>query len=393
MDRFVAWAAQMWLGCQNAILAVVRFLLFPGGFPRAPRCLVVFRVGNIGDTITALPAMAAVRAHFPGSRVVFLTSPGPATLPGAKELLENSDLFDEMIRYTSEDIATWSGKRGLLKRVRAARPVGYIELSMAMTSFRVSLRNIIFARMTGARAYVAGGVTTPSFGRRAHARRYPQIHDAERTMRILSRVVPEPGPYAFPIPARPEARALAESVLAYLADPILALCPGGKREINRWPADRFGSVARRLAEGYGASVIVIGGPGDGPLYDAIREKHPGAMSAVGLDLQGTADILRRVALLLTNDTGPMHLAAAVGTPVVAVFSARDYQNKWYPYGTQHTVLRREVPCSACFLEQCPTMHCTRELTVDEVTAACETLLERMNQPTAPRSAPVPLRRT
>ncbi len=384
MDRLTAWLAQAWMNVQNAVLAAVRWALFPHPFPEAPRTLVVFRVGNIGDTITALPALAAIRRRFPESRMLFMTSPGPAKLPGARELLEGSTLFDEMINYTEQDKATWRGKMALLKRLRSAKPEGYIELSMALATFTVSLRNMVFARCTGAPALLGGRISVPSFGRRSHARVYPQLHDAVRTMNLLAPLRLPPSPYDFPLPRSPEGQARATTLTAPLRRPLVAFCPGGKREINRWPVERFGQVAARLVERCGAGVVVIGGPGDQPLYKSIRDACPSAASAVGFNLRETAELLRLANLLVTNDTGPMHLAAAVGTPVVAIFAARDYPNSWYPYGGQHSVLRREVPCACCFLEQCPTMHCNRDITVDEVTATCQRRLQELSQDTAPK---------
>ena len=375
MERFVAWVAQIWMDLQNAVLAAVRFVLFPGRFPEDPRCIVVFRVGNIGDTITALPAMAAIRKRFPKSRIVFLTSPGRAGMPGAKSLLKGSGLFDEILYYTTEDISTSRGKRALLKRLRDDRPDAYIELTTALASFGVCLRNMLFAKMIHAKAYRAGQVSTPPFGRRPHSKYYIQPHDARRTMGIASSLLPDNPPYRFPIPVSPEAASNAQAVLHNLNDPVVAVCPGGKREINRWPANRFGEVAAHLADEFCVGVVVIGGPKDIPLYEEIRRACPKAASAIGLSLGETTEVLRRACLLVTNDTGPMHLAAAVGTPVVAIFSARDYPRKWYPFGKQHIILRKDISCAGCFLEKCSTMYCIRQIEIEEVLTSCKKILK------------------
>src|SRR5690606_23171405 len=105
--------------------------------------------------------------------------------------------------------------------------------------------------------------------------------------------------------------------------PVVALHPGADHfPAKRWPVDRFALLADRLAERYGARVVLVGGPGDVPLAAAIRER---VQRAPLLDLTGrlalleTAAVLERVDLMVGNDSGPLHMAVAVGTPVVALF--------------------------------------------------------------------------
>ena len=88
-----------------------------------------------------------------------------------------------------------------------------------------------------------------------------------------------------------------------------------------------------------------------------------------------ADLLRRCDLLISADSGPVHVAAAVDTPVVGLYSARDYPGFWYPYGSDHIVLRKDLPCQTCFLTECTTMRCMDEITVDDVVEACQAVLE------------------
>src|SRR5205085_2524024 len=100
-------------------------------------------------------------------------------------------------------------------------------------------------------------------------------------------------------------------------------------------------------------------------------------SAAGLlDVRTAAAVLARCRLFVGNDTGTLHLAAAAGTPCVGVFAAQDWPGRWQPYGLGHTVLRRPVPCEGCRLTVCTRegMRCLREITVEDVLAACRATL-------------------
>jgi ADP-heptose:LPS heptosyltransferase len=372
--------AQRYLDLANATLHAAARLLFHRDRPEDPARIIVFRVGNIGDTITAVPALAGLRQRFPRAHITFLTSPGDDRLAGARELLRDSDLFDEMIRYTNEDISTWKGRLQLRQRLLLFRADLFVELTHNQASYRAAFRNLLFARSLGVHRVVFGDLVTPPFWRQHHTPAIMHEQDAVRTWHILRPLGLNADEHLeFPLPEPSWAIAEAEQVVKGLRRTIVALCPGGKRAINRWPTERFAEVACQLQQNHAISLIIVGGPGDKDLAEAIRKGCPNTVDATGMELLATKVLLRRCALLVTNDTGPMHLAAAVGTPVVAVFSARDYPIKWYPYGSGHVVFRRDVSCACCFLENCPTMHCTREITVAEVVAASEAALRRAQE--------------
>src|SRR5262249_21962501 len=127
--------------------------------------------------------------------------------------------------------------------------------------------------------------------------------------------------------------------------PWIAFGPGSKMPAKRWPLDRFAAVGKRLIHEFDVWPVVFGGAEDQP--DAERllaEWGRGYNAAGGLSVRGAALALKRCLLYVGNDTGTMHLAAAVGTPCVAVFSARDWPGRWYPYGSGHRVFRSRIEC-------------------------------------------------
>lgn len=371
----VLWAAETILSAENALVGLCRAFLRFDHIPAVPARIVVSRVGNIGDIVTAVPALAALRKQFPDARISLLTSPGGAALPGAREVLEGSRLFDELIWYLPADLAEPRELVRFVKRVRDWKPDLYVLLTHDVMSFSTVLKNVVFARAIGVRAFVGGEIERRPFGHRLRDQAGASRHDAIRTLECLRGLGTEwSEPLEFDLPSIEHARAAARDLLGALQKPIVAIAPGGKREINRWPAERFAEVARRIVWKYGASIVVIGGGEDAGRAEVIQEACPSAKSLLGQPFPVVIEALRQCAVTITNDTGGMHLASAVGSRVIAVFSSRDFRGKWYPYGKENIVLRTEPGCSICFLESCPTMHCNRDITCDQVFDAFEAVL-------------------
>jgi heptosyltransferase-2 len=174
--------------------------------------------------------------------------------------------------------------------------------------------------------------------------------------------------------ARPRVQALAGEVTLPADKPWLGLNAGAEYgPAKRWPATRFVAVAREVSRRTGAVWLILGGPNDRPLAAAIQSSLPGAAMLAGrTSLRELMLALAACDLLLTNDTGPMHLAAALGTPVVAIFGSTspELTGPGLPGEPRHQILRSGAPCSPCFLRECPIdFRCMKGVTVERVTAA------------------------
>jgi ADP-heptose:LPS heptosyltransferase len=154
------------------------------------------------------------------------------------------------------------------------------------------------------------------------------------------------------------------------------LCPGSaSAETKRWPAARYAELADSLAR-QGLSCAVVVGPAEVRLAAKVTAAARSALPALGADLDSVelAALLARARVVVSNDSGPMHLAAAVGTPVVAFFGPTD-PGRTAPSGSPVRVLDRYVFCSPCYLERCPYRHeCMEEITVRDALRAVEELL-------------------
>jgi heptosyltransferase-2 len=140
---------------------------------------------------------------------------------------------------------------------------------------------------------------------------------------------------------------------------------------KRWPPERFAAAAGLVARRVAAKVAIVGGAGERPLGEAIAEelRAPARVLCGETTLGELVGVLAGLRLLLTNDSGPMHLAAAVGTPLVAVFGPTDWRET-APVSARARVVREETECAPCLLRECPIDHrCMTRVGVDRVAAA------------------------
>jgi heptosyltransferase-2 len=147
------------------------------------------------------------------------------------------------------------------------------------------------------------------------------------------------------------------------------VCPGAEYgPAKRWPVERFAEVARALAA-EGHAILVLGGPNDARVAGEVAGLVPGSRNLAGQTTLGElVDHMTQAALVLSNDSGAMHLASVLGTPTVAIFGSTE-PRRTAPLGPRTTWLREHVPCSPCFLRECPLdFACMQQVTVEMVLA-------------------------
>lgn len=151
------------------------------------------------------------------------------------------------------------------------------------------------------------------------------------------------------------------------------MVPGARKPVNRWPAERFGELAARLP----LKTIVVGSRGDRALADEVVRMSEGkALSMAGrTDLKGLVSVIKNARFMVSNDTGPMHIAAALGVPVFALFGPAN-PARTGPYGSGHTIIRKEISCSPCYKRSCKSALCMDMIKVDEVAAVISDFLRR-----------------
>jgi heptosyltransferase-2 len=338
----------------------------------AARNVLVLQTSFLGDSLLTLPLLRRLKDGLPGARLTVLALP------------KNADVFRgcAWVDETIED-----DKRGLhggpLGAWRIAAELRARGFDLAVIPHR-SLRSALVAKLAGIPRRVGFSASAGRFLLTDVVPFSWLAHDLERNLALAaplgadSRTIHGEARYITPAPPAPAlARKLADAGLGD-GDRLIGVHPGAAWATKRWLPERFAELCRRLsAEGF--KPVLVGGPGDAALGAEIA-RGSGAADLVGrTDLSELAALMGRLALFVTNDSGPMHLAAAAGVPVVAVFGATTRELGFFPYGPKHRVVEAALACRPCGLHggrECPEGHflCMRLLTVDQVHAACREAL-------------------
>jgi heptosyltransferase-2 len=346
--------------------------------PSQPIQRLLIRAPNwLGDAVLALPAMGAVRAHFPEAEITVAAPAGIAAL-FREETIARPDRVLDLLDKHAEVIA-------------ALKLGGFDACLLFPNSFRAAWQ----ARRAGIpqrwgygtanRRWLLTRVSRkPARGEARHQADYYRA-----LVRGLDIPCDLPGSAAVPlVRPKPASVTRADALLRQRGwsdgEPFLAMLPGAAYgQAKQWPADRMAETAARLANDRGLRCVLLGAAHDTPAARAIESwlrahapEHVGrVIDLVGrTSLSVLAGVLDRAAACISNDSGGMHLAAALGRPVVAIFGPTD-ENATAPLGN-HTVLVEPVFCRPCQLRDCPIDHrCMKRISVQRVLDAVAARLE------------------
>jgi ADP-heptose:LPS heptosyltransferase len=380
------------------MLALVRGCLWERARPQLVQNLCIYRVGNLGDILCALPAINMVRQAYPQARLTLVTSPGKKGMPGALELLGGAPWLDDLFVYYQEDIRTWRQRWNLAKQLRQKKFDVWIEFPSDLATFGVLMRNMVLAKMAKARWAQGWHVNTIQWGARAQSEGKVFPSEVDRLLHLAEGLGIPAVPPQFLLALTAEHACAVDSELQSAVPPetsMVAIAPGAKRPANKWPLDRYAEVAEALtAQGY--FVLLLGGANDHEACARITSRvGDGVLNLAGrLSVLQSCEALRRCAFAICNDSGVQHMAAAVSTPCISIFSVRDMRGKWRPYGSQHVVLEKEVACHTCYLEECPYDNlCVKQIQVSDVVAAAQEVSARARAGVRPETFPSPATQT
>ena len=362
----------------NAALRGLRVILWPRRKPRDPERICVYRTGFIGDTVVALPAMHAIRSAYPRAHLTLLTSPVDGKYPGANELLANSDLFDEVRVYLNREVCGVRNRLVFLRALQRYRFDMWIELPQELAGPFGHLRNMLAARLIGVKwGYGWGFVTTIRLWVQAQSEFLKFPHEVEKLLAIVRGAGIPVQAVRFPIQVTAKEVASVDRLLGNSPPDLIAIAPGAKRSLSIWPAQRYVAVGQHLVS-CGFQVVVLGGPADASVCKEVAEGIDGGVINLAgrTSLKESCEVLRRCRILICNDSGVQHLASAVGTSCISIFSAHDMPGKWSPWGEENVVLRKQIDCHTCYLRTCPRDNeCIKMIGIEEVIAALDAKLQ------------------
>lgn len=357
--------------------------------------ILVFRIGHLGDTLIALPAFWQLRNTFPESEITLLSNVdrrNPHYL-SAKSILPESGIFDAFLDYPTGvsgikkalamielwinirrekyDLVVYLMTRNrtreqILRDERFFKTVGIAKLK----GFSYLLQNRLdehpasgAERITSESGFLIQllsdeGITNEN-----------ALKSADSTDLLLTNDEKEFG--ANVVKSVGSATKNDEPKL-------IAIAPGSKWESKKWETQRFSKVILALRSHFNIWPIIFGGKEDRETGDEIlSELSFGSNLAGNLNVRQSAAVLSHCSLYIGNDTGTMHLAASVGVPCVAIFSAIDWVGRWDPIGEHHEVIRKRVDCEGCHSPVCLTdRRCLDQISAEEVAVAAQKILLR-----------------
>lgn len=312
--------------------------------------ILVIRPGGIGDAVLLLPALHALRAKFPAVHITILAERRNAAVFGLCPLVDNTLCYDHSSDLLS---ALWG------------------TYDVVIDSEQWHRLSAVVARLTGSPLTI--GYATNERGR-LFTRQISYSHDDYEAESFLHLLEPL-GIYSASIPKTyiavpPQSSANISPLLADYGDAcFVTIFPGASIPERRWGTERFRRVAELLAV-FGIGVVVVGGKEDCRQGEIITAGGVGVNLAGITSLAGTAAVIQKSSLLLSGDSGVLHIAVGLGVPTVSLFGP-GRAKKWAPRGDHHLVINKNYPCSPCTTfgttPPCPeNVACMRDITVEEV---------------------------
>lgn len=346
---------------------------------RAARKILVARLDNLGDVILATPAIHALRQALPEARITLFASP-----VGAQVADLNPDLDDALIyrapwmdpdRLMPQDPAR---EGSVLAQLRAT---GF-DAAIVFTSYHQSaLPTAYLCYLAGIPLRHAASIDGPgSLLTSRHRHPDTTMHEVERGLDLVGGLGIPRAEDDLVLRPREEDRSMMRELIRHYRRcdrPIIVAHPGCTQVTRTYPPDLFASAANEIHRATGAQFIWTGSAREHATIARIQRDldEPGLNLAGQTNLSQLAALIEASDLAITNNTGPMHVAAAVKTPVVVFFALTNPPEQWRPWKVPHRLLYRSVACQICYQRVCPFGHeCLRDLTTDEIVAAVEDLL-------------------
>jgi lipopolysaccharide heptosyltransferase II len=340
--------------------------------------VLAVRLDNLGDVLVTSPAIHAIKASLPQADVTLLASP-----VGAQVGRLHPDVADVMVHQ-----APWMDPWQTLphdsereQRLIAAVRERQFDAAIIFTSFRQSpLPSAYLCYLADIPLRLAASIDGPgSLLTTRHKHPEHMMHEVERGLDLVGAVGMGTRDLDLALRVPDDARRQMRQRLAAWGTgrPLVVVHPGCSMPARTYPWEMYAEVADLLVERLGATVVLTGSREERDLARQIhRAMRREALAVAGdIDFPEFCALIEAADLTITNNTGPMHIAAAVKTPVVALFALTNPPEQWGPWRVPHRQLYHEVPCRLCYSRTCPTDHaCLRLVSPDMVVAAASELL-------------------
>lgn len=338
--------------------------------------ILIIRTDRIGDVLLSTPVIKAVRGNYPYAYVAMMVA------PSARDIVDGNPYLDEVIIYDKDGIhKSWFSSLKFTFNLKKK------NFDLAIVLHPTNRVHII--------TFLAGIPERVGYNKKfgflltrivSDEKRFGKKHESEYALDMIRTLGMEIKDKSFFMPIKKESEEYIERLLqddgVTGKDRLLAIHPGASCPSKRWPLERFAQVADRLIKDCKLKVIIISSPN--PEQVGIAQRVTQLMLNKPIDLSGKttvsqlASLLKRCTLFISNDSGPVHIASCVGTPVVDIFGRNEpglSPTRWGPLGKDDVVLHKEVGCIECLAHNCQKdFACLKAITADEVFKAAILLL-------------------
>jgi|SRR5579884_1927197 len=340
------------------------------------RKILVIKLRYIGDVLLSTPVIANLRRHFPEAQIIMVVN------KGTDEVLRYNPHLNEVLPLDRSRIKGWGMGRvldslSLIKRIRRER----FDLVVDLTD---GDRGAIMGFLSGAPiriGYNAEGRIRGRLYTTIVRPSQPRLHNVEYQLEAIRTLGLPVVTKRLDLRWGESERRFAEEWLiekGWAERSFATVHPGARWWFKQWPLDRFATLAERLWEQHRLETLFLGGEKErGDLLEIRRHGRRPFHSAEGITLLQLAALIEKSRLFIGNDNGPMHIAAAVGTPAVALFGSSD-PKIWGPWGEGHEILYMGVSCSPCAHIGCEMgeLNCMRQISLSAIMSAVDRVLRK-----------------
>ena len=350
-----------------------------GDFAEAIKSILLIRLDHLGDVLLTTPAIKSLRKQFPRARITLIVK------EWSFEAMKNNPHIDKIIAFNpfwtipkkeGTETEGVTGTSRLVRRLRRER----FDIAI---DFKGDFRNILIAYLSGAKRRIGYAIRGGGFLLTDIVPYEPEIHEIDKNLRLLAPLGIHSEDSHMELHYTDEDMARAEQIFVQeridLKRQTIALHYGGASPYKRWDMEKFITLAERLTEKNFNNILIFGGHYERKASQLVRKPENGIFIMPNMTICQLAAAFKRCDLLVCNDSGPMHIGVAVGTPTIAIFGPT-FADRFGPKDLRkNRVVCSPLPCSPCWHPDksidCKEANCLKRIEVDEVLATIDDLIK------------------